>query len=149
MALTMRRRPNDALRLHELEQFAAAAGVPTVVTNDVLYHEPGRRILQDVVTCVRHNCTVDQLGFRRERYADRHLKAPAEMARLHDLTPLLASLGQRHYAFPLPHGRGDDARSGGAGPDPQDKPPRGVKARDMFVPDLHIDTLKAKTRDFR
>ncbi len=82
MALTLRRRPNDALRLYELEQMAAAAGVPTVVTNDVLYHEPGRRILQDVVTCVRHNCTIDQLGFRRERYADRHLKSPAEMARL-------------------------------------------------------------------
>ncbi len=87
MALTLRRRPNDALRLYELERLAAAAGVPTVVTNDVLYHEPGRRILQDVVTCVRHNCTIDELGFRRERYADRHLKPPAEMARLFDGHP--------------------------------------------------------------
>ena len=69
--------------------------------------------------------------------------------RLHDLTPLLASLGRRDDAFPLPHGRGDEARGGGAGPDPRDRPPRGVKSRDMFVPDLHIDTLKAKTRDFR
>ena len=69
--------------------------------------------------------------------------------RLHDLTPLLASLGRRDSAFPLPHGRGDEARTGGAGPDPRDKPPRGVKARDMFVPDLHIDTLKAKARNFR
>jgi error-prone DNA polymerase len=69
--------------------------------------------------------------------------------RLHDLTPLLASLGRHDGAFPLPHGRGNEAWSGGSGPDPRDEPPRGVKARDMFVPDLHIDTLKARTWDFR
>ncbi|MGI8568852.1 MAG: error-prone DNA polymerase [Methylocella sp.] len=81
-ALTLRRRPNDALRLFELSTMAARAGVPTVVTNDVLFHVPARRILQDVVTCVRHNCTIDDAGFRRERHADRYLKSPEEMARL-------------------------------------------------------------------
>jgi error-prone DNA polymerase len=43
---------------------------------------PARRVLQDVVTCIRHNVTIDEAGFRRERHADRYLKAPAEMARL-------------------------------------------------------------------
>ena len=82
LALTLRRRPNDALRLHELAAMAAAARVPAVATNDVLYHHSERRILQDVVTCIRHTCTIDELGFRRERFADRHLKPPEEMARL-------------------------------------------------------------------
>ena len=82
MALTLRRRPNDQLRLHELENLAARLRVPTVVTNDVLFHEPGRRILQDVVTCIRHNLTIDALGDRRERHADRYLKPPEEMHRL-------------------------------------------------------------------
>ncbi|MGH6811399.1 MAG: error-prone DNA polymerase [Methylocella sp.] len=82
LALTLRRRPNDALRLRELSNMAALARVPTVVTNDVLFHVPARRILQDVVTCVRHNCTIDEAGFRRERHADRYLKPPGEMARL-------------------------------------------------------------------
>ena len=82
MALTLRRRPNDALRLHDLSAMAARARVPSVVTNDVLFHVPSRRILQDVVTCVRHNCTIDDAGFRRERHADRYLKPPDEMARL-------------------------------------------------------------------
>ncbi|MGH6839130.1 MAG: error-prone DNA polymerase [Methylocella sp.] len=82
LALTLRRRPNDALRLHELSTLAARAHVPTVVTNDVLFHVPSRRILQDVVTCVRHNCTIDDAGFRRERHADRYLKSPEEMTRL-------------------------------------------------------------------
>jgi error-prone DNA polymerase len=87
MALTLRRRPNDQLRLHELSNLAAQARVPTVVTNDVLFHEPSRRILQDVVTCIRHNCTIDDAGFRRERHADRYLKPPAEMARLFSRYP--------------------------------------------------------------
>ncbi|MDL2409160.1 error-prone DNA polymerase [Rhizobium calliandrae] len=87
LALTLRRRPNDQLRLHELSNMAAAARVPTVVTNDVLFHVPERRILQDVVTCIRHNITIDDAGFRRERHADRYLKPPEEMARLFNRYP--------------------------------------------------------------
>ncbi|NDW06298.1 error-prone DNA polymerase [Jiella pacifica] len=87
MALTLFRRPGDRLRLHALSDLAAKAGVATVVTNHVLFHEPGRRILQDVVTAIRHNTTIDQLGFRRERHADRHLKPPQEMHRLFSRYP--------------------------------------------------------------
>ncbi|MBB1493029.1 error-prone DNA polymerase [Paracoccus sp. MC1854] len=87
LALTLRRRPNDQLRLHELATLAARMRVATVVTNDVLYHEPSRRILQDVVTAIRHGTTVEALGLRRERHADRYLKPPAEMARLFSRTP--------------------------------------------------------------
>jgi error-prone DNA polymerase len=82
MALSLRRRPNDQLRLFELSNLATSMRVRTVVTNDVLFHEPGRRILQDVVTCIRHNVTIDELGDRRERHADRYLKTPDEMQRL-------------------------------------------------------------------
>ncbi len=87
LSLCLRRRPGDAVRLHVLSEMAQAARVPTVVTGDVLYHAPERRILQDVVTCIREGCTIDDAGFRRERFADRHLKAPAEMARLYSRHP--------------------------------------------------------------
>lgn len=87
MALTLRRRPNDQLRLHELSNLAAQLRVPTVVTNDVLFHERGRRVLQDVVTAIRYNTTVDALGDRRERHADRYLKPPEEMHRLFSRYP--------------------------------------------------------------
>jgi error-prone DNA polymerase len=87
VALTLRRRPNDALRLHHLSEMAARAGVATVVTNDVFFHVPGRRMLQDVVTCIRQNCAIDDAGFRRERHADRYLKASREMARLFSRYP--------------------------------------------------------------
>ncbi len=87
LALTLRRRPNDQLRMHELSNLATQMRVPTVATNDVLFHEPGRRILQDVMTAIRHNITIDELGFRRERHVDRYLKPPEEMARLFSRYP--------------------------------------------------------------
>jgi error-prone DNA polymerase len=80
-ALTIRRRPGDALRLRRLDAQAAAAGIPSVATGDILYHSPDRRMLQDVMTAIREKCTIDELGFRRERFADRHLKSPDEMTR--------------------------------------------------------------------
>lgn len=81
-ALTLRRRPRDQMRLHQLAGLATKLGVKTVVTNDVLFHHPDRRILQDVLTCIREGCTIDDVGFKRERSADRHLKRAAEMHRL-------------------------------------------------------------------
>ena len=65
VALTLRRRPGDAVRLHDLEVLAAGCGVAGVATGDVLYHTQERRILQDVLTCIREGCTIDDAGFRR------------------------------------------------------------------------------------
>ena len=66
--------------------------------------------------------------------------------RLTDLSPELARIGDRDGTFPVPRGRGDEAKSGG-GPDPRDT--LGRKAREIYVQDLHIDQIKVKTRDFR
>ena len=81
VCLTHQRRPGDALRLHAIAQAARAHGLTTLATGDVLYHHPDRRMLQDVVTAIREKCTIDELGHRRERHADRHLKPPEDMAR--------------------------------------------------------------------
>ena len=82
LALTRRFRPNETPRLAALTEMARDMRLPTVATNDVLYHAPERRILQDVLTCIRRGKTIDTLGYGRERSADRFLKPPAEMARL-------------------------------------------------------------------
>ena len=82
VALTLMHRPNDAVRLRLIADRARSLGMPAVSTNDVLYHAPGRRILQDVLTCIRQGCTIDELGLRRERSTVRHLQAPSEMIRL-------------------------------------------------------------------
>ncbi len=87
VALTLNRRPRDLLRLHELAALAARHGVPAIATNAVLFHAPCRRVLQDVVTCVRERCTIDEAGDRLERHADRYLKPGTEMARLLYLWP--------------------------------------------------------------
>jgi error-prone DNA polymerase len=69
---------------------------------------------------------------------------------LTDLSADLASVGERDGGFPLPHGRGDQVRDGGSfGPDQRDLPPRVLRTRDIYIPDLHIDAIKVKTRDFR
>ncbi len=81
VCLTRHRRPGDAMRLHELNLAARRFGLTGLATGDVLYDTPDRRMLQDVVTAIRECCTIDELGFRRERSADRHLKSPQEMAR--------------------------------------------------------------------
>ncbi|ODP38914.1 MULTISPECIES: error-prone DNA polymerase [Sphingomonas] len=111
-ALSYRRRPNDQLRLHALNAMAVAAGVRAVATGDVLYHTPEARPLQDVVTAIRLNTTVDALGYQRERFMDRHLKSPAEMERRFAAFPdaIQASadiavqcqfnLGQIRYQYP-------------------------------------------------
>ncbi|WP_455423268.1 error-prone DNA polymerase [Cucumibacter marinus] len=75
-------RGDDRARLAGLADMADRCGAPLVVTNDVLYHSPDRRPLQDILTCIRTHTTIDAAGFRLEANAERHLKSPAEMARL-------------------------------------------------------------------
>jgi error-prone DNA polymerase len=82
LAAAYRFHGDDAKRLHRLAAMAEAARVPLLATNDVLYHSPSRRRLQDVLTCIRHTCTIDEAGFRLARNAERHLKGASEMARL-------------------------------------------------------------------
>ena len=87
LAASCRFQGDDAKRLHRLASLAQAARVPLIATNDVLYHDPARRRLQDVLTCIRHTCTIGEAGFRLARNAERHLKSPEEMARLFAVYP--------------------------------------------------------------
>src|SRR5579859_1970783 len=82
LAASRRFAQDDARRLALLARIAGMAGVPLVAVNDVLYHSPERRPLQDVLTAVRLGCTVAQAGRNLAANAERHLKDPAEMVRL-------------------------------------------------------------------
>ena len=73
---------DDEARLAALSQLAAQTEVPLVALNDVHYHVRSRKPLQDVLTCIRHGCTVDTAGTRVFPNAERCLKTPQEMALL-------------------------------------------------------------------
>src|SRR5215472_8236041 len=75
-------RGDDTQRLARLTALGEAAGLPLVAINDVLYHLPERRPLQDVLTCIREGCTIAEAGYRLAANAERHLKPAQEMARL-------------------------------------------------------------------
>ncbi|RZJ64255.1 MAG: DNA polymerase III subunit alpha, partial [Flavobacterium sp.] len=73
---------NDNKRLFRISQLCDELDVRMVATNDVYYHEPERRQLQDVLTCVREKCTIYNAGFKLHQNAERHLKTIDEMQRL-------------------------------------------------------------------
>ena len=75
-------RGDDRSRIGALSHIAKRCGTPLVATNSVLYHSLNRRNLQDVLTCVREHTTIAQAGFRLAANAERHIKQPAEMARM-------------------------------------------------------------------
>lgn len=72
----------DRARLRRLATLAGVHRIPLLATNDVLYHVPSRRPLQDVLTCIREHLTIEAAGRRLEKNAERHLKSPKEMGRL-------------------------------------------------------------------
>jgi error-prone DNA polymerase len=73
---------SDRARLNRVDQVARQHGARMIASNDVAYHEPDRHMVLDVVTCIREHVTLDEAGFLLSANAERHLKAPGEMARL-------------------------------------------------------------------
>ena len=82
LAASLLYRGDDRRRLAKLQDVAAGAFVPLIAVNDVLYHGPERRALQDVVTCIREHRTLEEAGTLLAANAERHLKSSGEMSRL-------------------------------------------------------------------
>ncbi|TPK94778.1 DNA polymerase III subunit alpha [Mesorhizobium sp. B2-4-12] len=113
---------NDHFRIEQAAAFAEAAGIPLMATNDVLYHTAERRPLQDVLTAIRLNTPVAEVGLELTANAERHLKPPLEMARLFRRHPralaetlrfeeeLTFSLSDLQYNYP------DEPTESGLGP---------------------------------
>ena len=82
LAASLLYRGDDRRRLAKLQRVASTVHVPLLATNEVLYHDPARRPLQDVLTCIREKTTIMSVGKRLEANAERHLKPGYEMARM-------------------------------------------------------------------
>jgi len=113
-------RGNDNARIEKLDRIAHRHGCTILATNDVHYHAPEKRPLQDVVTCIREKVTLTTAGYLLNPNAERHLKSPEEMARLFARWPhaisatrefadgLNFSLNELRYEYPretVPDGR--------------------------------------------
>jgi len=113
---------NDRFRIEQAAAMAERALVPLMATNDVLYHAAERRPLQDVLTAIRLNTPVSDVGLELTANAERHLKPPLEMARLFRRHPealaetlrfaeeLTFSLSDLEYNYP------DEPTESGLGP---------------------------------
>lgn len=73
---------NDDKLIFRIQQLSKRYNIPVVATNDIHYHDPSRRELQDVLTCVREKCTIQEAGFRLHQNAERYMKPIGEMHRL-------------------------------------------------------------------
>ena len=82
LAIDMPRQGDDRRMLELRRELAATLGIGMIATNEPLYHDPSRRMVQDVLTCIRHGCTIEQAGLLLHANAERHLKPPEEMHRL-------------------------------------------------------------------
>jgi error-prone DNA polymerase len=106
-------RGNDAARIERLDRIARANGCTILATNDVHYHAPDRRPLQDVITCIREKVTIATAGYLLNPNSERHLKLPQEMVRLFERWPhairatrefadsLHFSLDELRYEYPM------------------------------------------------
>ena len=86
---------DDSKYLYRLVQLSTQLNIPIVATNDVHYHTPLRRQLQDVMTCIREKCTIYNAGFRLHSNAERYLKPADEMARLFRQNPAMIEHAQQ------------------------------------------------------
>jgi error-prone DNA polymerase len=140
-------RGDEPCRLGLLAELGARLDAPLVAVNEVFYHAPKRRALLDVLTCVREKCTLSQAGLKLSINAERHLKAPAEMALLFQKFPdAIArsveianachfSLGELKYEYPdepVPEGKTAQAHledltwAGARDHYPKDRYPEGI-----------------------
>ena len=118
-------RGDDLARIERLDRIARNIGGTILATNDVHYHVPAKRPLQDVMSCIREKVTLEQAGYILHPNAERHLKGPEEMARLFARWPhaiaatrefadaIDFSLDELKYEYPrenVPDGRSPQAQ---------------------------------------
>ncbi len=110
LAVELHRGPDDRAQLAHWCALADHCGVPAVAAGDVHMHLGSRRALQDVLTAVRHGCTIDAAGWRLHPNGERHLRSLAQLRAIYpqallDQSVAIAgrcafSLAQLHYEYP-------------------------------------------------
>ena len=113
--------PADDRRLESSIRIGRRLGIPLVAHHDVHLHDASRRPVQDVLTCIRHGCTIEEAGDRLHPNDERRLRPASEAwSRFADLPEAVArtveiaerctswSLDDLRYRYPseiVPDGR--------------------------------------------
>jgi error-prone DNA polymerase len=79
LMLPRHRRAEEGREETKILHSASQLRLPLVAVTEVLYHDCSRKNLQDVLTCIRHNCTLDRAGKRLKPNDQHALKSAAEM----------------------------------------------------------------------
>ena len=123
--ITRHRADNDVPAEALLRQRAKQYRIPIAAATEVLYHRPGRRELQDVLTAIRHGVPLQGAGRRLRPNAEHYLLSPALFAELFADDPVAVartleitetcrfSLDELRYRYPaedLPGGMNSSAR---------------------------------------
>ena len=107
----LHRGADDAARLERWRRWSADTGIPLAAAGDVHYHEPARRYLHDIVTCIRLGCTIETLGRQGFPNAERAMRSTASLVSLYGDRSLLErtveiadrcqfSLDELRYEYP-------------------------------------------------
>jgi error-prone DNA polymerase len=109
----LHRTGRDRRKLSSLKALSAQSGAPLLAVNDALFATAEDRPLQDIVTCIRKGVRIDEAGRLLVPNAERHLKSPAEMARLFADAPEALAESRRvldvirfdlsHLSYDYPH----------------------------------------------
>src|SRR5690606_17001627 len=83
IAVELHRDGRDRRRLTELARVGRSLGLPLVASGNVHMHDRSRRMLQDTLTAIRNNTTVDALGLALHPNAERSLRPLEELAELY------------------------------------------------------------------
>ena len=113
--------PEEALLRERANQYR----IPVAAATEVLYHRPGRRELQDVLTAIRYGVPLREAGRRLRGNAEHYLRSPALFQELFADDPVSVdrtleisgacrfSLDELRYRYPaeeLPGGMDSDQR---------------------------------------
>jgi error-prone DNA polymerase len=88
----LHRAGDDGARIAELEALALRAGLPCVAAGDVHMHERGRKRLQDVLSAIRLQCPLAEVGRKLQPNAERYLRSIGRLSRILPARLLAATL---------------------------------------------------------
>jgi len=92
IAVELHRAGDDAARIAELEALGRRVGLPCMAAGDVHMHERGRKRLQDVVSAIRLQCPLAQVGRRLQPNSERYLRSIGRLSRILPARLLAATL---------------------------------------------------------